>query len=273
MNITIIGCGYIGLALAEKLHEKNHFLTCTTKNPKSIPKLSKTTQKSIIMKGTDKKEMSLIIDQNDIIIITVDADNREEFESAFLQTAHTIKECASEMSNPKRLIFTSKSYIYGDQNGMWADESTPLRAKDDESKILIDTEKILFSLNDLGWSIAILRLAKVYGPNKEIVDIFKESYKDVMPGHGDYYTNMVHRDDVIGTIDYVIDHDIKGIYNIADDDHPTRLESAKKLCEKLNLKIPKYDPNIADFPDRNKRIANYRIKEKGYQFKYPHRNI
>nr|NGX29624.1 hypothetical protein [Candidatus Anoxychlamydiales bacterium] len=50
-------------------------------------------------------------------------------------------------------------------------------------------------------------------------------------------------------------------------------EFAKKICAKLNLDIPKYDPTLADFPDNNKRVANYRIKEKGYIFKHPNRVI
>ncbi|NGX32316.1 MAG: hypothetical protein K1060chlam4_00357 [Candidatus Anoxychlamydiales bacterium] len=271
MKTTIIGCGYIGLALAEKLHQKHHFLTCTTINPKSIEKLKKTTQKSIIMRGTDKNEISLILEDNDVIIVTVEAKNPDEFENTYLQTAHTIKECAKEIDTPKRIIFTSKTSVYGNQDGMWVDESTPLKAKDHFAKILIDTENTIFSLTDLGWSVAILRLSQVYGPNKEIIDLFKESYKKVIPGHSDYYTNMVHRDDVVGIISYLIDHDIQGIYNATDDEHPTREDFAKKICAKLNLDPPSFDPNLADFPDNNKRVANYRIKEKGYLFKHPTR--
>lgn len=273
MKITILGCGYIGYALSQELSKKNHFLTCTTTNPKSINKLSATTQKSLIMRGSDKNEMSLIIKDNDIIIVTVEAKTPDEFENTYLQTAHTIKECALEMETPKTLIFTSKTYVYGNHNGMWVDESATLRAKDHFAKILIDTENTLLSLNDLGWKVAILRLSQVYGPNQEITDLFKSGYKNVIPGYGNYYTNMVHQLDVVGIISYLINHDIQGIYNVADDEHPTREELAKTICTKLNLSLPKYDPTLADFPDNNKRVANYRIKEKGYQFKYPKRII
>jgi nucleoside-diphosphate-sugar epimerase len=274
MKTTIIGCGYIGLALAEMLHQKHHFLTCTTINPKSIKKLKKTTQKSLIMRGTDKNEVSLILENNDTIIVTVEAKNSDEFENTYLQTAHTIKECAKEIEAPKKIIFTSKTSVYGNHDGMWVDESAPLKAKDEFAKILIDTENTISSLNDFGWSVAILRLTQVYGgENHEIIDLFKESYKNVLPGHSDYYTNMVHRDDVVGIISYLIDHDIRGIYNVSDDEHPTRDEFSKKICAKLNLDLPKYDPTLADFPDNNKRVANYRIKEKGYLFKHPHRAI
>ncbi|KKM92234.1 hypothetical protein LCGC14_1220500 [marine sediment metagenome] len=274
MKTTIIGCGYLGLAPAEKLHQNRHFLTCTTINPRSIKKLKKTTQKSLIMRGTDKNEVFLILEDNDTIIVTVEAKNSDEFENTYLQTAHTIKECAKEIEAPKRIIFTSKTSVYGNHDGMWVDESTPLKAKDDFARILIDTENTILSLNDFGWRVAILRLTQVYGgENHEIIDLFKESYKKVLTGHSDYYTNMVHRDDVVGIISYLIDHDIRGIYNLADDEHPTREEFAKKICAKLNLDIPKYDPTLADFPDNNKRVANYRIKEKGYIFKHPNRVI
>ncbi len=274
MKITIIGCGYIGLALAQELVKKNHFLTCTTINPKSIDKLKKTTQKSIIMRGTDKNEMLLILQENDAIIITVEAKNSDEFENTYLQTAQTIKECAAMIETPKKIIFTSKTSVYGDHEGMWVDESAPLKAKDDFAKILIDTENTIFSLKDLGWKVTILRLTQVYGgENYEITDLFKKSYKNVIPGHGEYYTNMIHKDDVVGIISYLIEHDIQGIYNLADDEHPTREEFAKKICAKLALDIPIYDPTLADFVDNNKRVANYRIKEKGYIFKYPNRII
>ena len=272
-KIAIIGCGYIGYELAKDLYEKGYIITCTTKNPKSIEKLKNTTQKSLIMYGSDKKEMEIILKENDIIIITIAANTSDEFENTYLETAKTLKACALEINSPKTIIYTSKTSIYGNHNGMWVDEASSLNAIDDESKILIDTENILFSLNEMGYNICILRLAQIYGPKREIQDLFQAIYKNVIPGHGDYYTNMVHQKDVARAISYVIEHNIIGIYNIADDDHPTRQEFANLICSKLKLDPPKYDPHIADFPDRNKRVSNYRIKEKGFQFLYYNRTI
>lgn len=273
MKVAIIGCGYIGYELAKDLYEKDYTITCTTKNPKSIEKLKKTTQKSIIMYGHDRNEMEIILNENDVIIITIAASSSDEFESTYLQTAKTIKACTLETASPKTIIYTSKTSIYGNHNGMWVNEASTLNAKDDDAKILIDTEDTLSSLTKLGYKICILRLAQIYGPGREIKELFKALYKDVLPGHGDYYTNMVHQKDVVKAIAYVIEHKIEGVYNIADDDHPTRQEFANLICSRLKLNPPKYDPKLADLPDRNKRVSNYRIKEEGFEFTYPNRSI
>jgi nucleoside-diphosphate-sugar epimerase len=271
MNIAIIGCGYIGYEIAKELYEKGHFVTCATRNPDSIKKLSKVTQKSIVMAGTDEKEISLLIGGNDVIIVTISTKAKIDFEESFLKTSQTIKKCAFELNTPKTIIYTSKSSVYGDHEGMWVDESAQLKATDDESKMLIEGEKIISSLKDLSWKVCILRLAQVYGPGREISDFYKSYYKKTIPDHGNFYTNFVHQQDVVGIVSYILEHQIEGIFNVVDNEHPTRQEIAELLSLKLNIPIPKYDPQLADFTDYNKRVSNFKIKEIGYTFKYPNR--
>ncbi|MFA6118827.1 MAG: NAD(P)H-binding protein [Parachlamydiales bacterium] len=269
MKIAIFGCSYISSELAKDLTSKDHFVTCISRNPDSIKNFSASAQKLVVMKGEDENEMSCILEENDIIIVSFEEGNDLDN----LKTAQMLKRCAINMNSAKRLIYTSRTTIYGDHQGMWVDESCSLNAKDEESKILIEKENTLYSLTDYGWKVTILRLSKIYGPERTIVDLFKMIYKNVMSGHGEYFTNMVHLQDVIGVINYVIEHEILGIYNVVDDDHPTRQEFANQVCTKINYLRPKFDPNIADLPDNNKRISNYRIKEKGYIFKHPHREL
>jgi len=268
MKIAIIGCGYIGKELAKNLSQ-NHFVVSISNNADEIKSLSNKVQKSIVIKENDEYEISLILQDNDVIIVTLE----DVIDLESVKMAQIIKKCAISMSSKKRLIYTSKSQIYGDQQGMWVDEAFPLKAKDEESKILIDIESTFYSLIDLGWDVTILRMSKIYGHGRSICHLFKIIYKSKMTGHGEYFTNMVHIDDVVGITNYVIDHDILGIFNVVDDDHPTRQEFANQICTILNLLRPKFDPKLADYQDYNKRISNYRIKEKGYIFKYPHRII
>ena len=271
MKIAIIGCGYIGYEIANHLYEKGHFVTCATSNPESIKKLTKITHKSFVMAGSDEKEMKLLLSNNDVIIVTISTKAKMDFENTFLKTAQNIKKCAYELNIPKTIIYTSKSSVYGNHDGMWVDELTHLQAIDNESKILIDTENTILSLDELGWKVTILRLAQVYGPGREILKLYKSLYKNVMPGHAEYYTNLVHLQDVVGITSYVLDHHLEGIYNVADDEHITRQKFSDILCEKLNLPKPKFNPKLADFADDNKRVSNHKIKERGYIFKYPKR--
>ena len=271
MRVAIIGCGYLGQEVAKKLVEKKYFVTATTKNVINLKTIASIAQKSFLMKGDDLPAMKILLQENDAIILSIAVNGSNDMENTFLKTARTIQQAALETKESKTLIYTSKSSIYGDHAGQWVDESASLNAKGDEAKILKDTENVILNLKDLNWKVTVLRLAQIYGPNRTIIDIFKSYYKDIIPGHSEYYTNMVHVQDAANAIIYVLEHSIEGVYNVADDAHPTRKEFANILCRKTNLKIPSFDPKLADFPDYNKRVANYRIKEKGFEFTYPER--
>ncbi len=273
MKIANIGCGYIGKELSKELYKRNHFITATTKNPNSLEAISKISNKSMLLDGSDEAAIFSLMEENDTLIITLISNSFKDFENIFLNTARAIKSCALKQDKPLKIIFISKTRIYGNHNGAWVDEAAPLYANDEDSKVLIETEKVLLSLQDQNFSICILRSPNFYGPTKEIVDLFKPTYKNVFPGHGDYFTNMVHQKDIVGASIYALDHNLEGVFNISDDDHHTRQDIADLICDKLNLPKVKYDPTLANFPDCNKRVSNYRIKEQGYVLKYPHRKI
>jgi NAD dependent epimerase/dehydratase family enzyme len=84
---------------------------------------------------------------------------------------------------------------------------------------------------------------------------------------------MVHRADVTAAIDYALRHRLDGIYNLADDDHPTRQELYNHIAEKLGLPAIQWDQNSDAYRGGNKRISNHKIKAKGFTFLYPHRVI
>jgi nucleoside-diphosphate-sugar epimerase len=264
MKIAIFGCDYIGFALAENFVKHNHVVTAITKTAKTLNHVKPIVKKSTIFDGNDINGIAAIIKENDIIILTVTADRLQDYENTYLQMAQCIKKAALNLSIPKTIIFTSKSLIYGDHQGMWVDEDASLNAKDEEAKILIDTENTILSLRDLQWKTCILRLAQIYGPGRELQKIITGVQDNQLAGNGSFYTNMVLINDVINAVNYVIDHNLHGIFNISDDDHPTRLELTDYLCKKSNLPPVKWDAKKADMTDVNKRVSNYRIKEAGF---------
>ena len=273
MKVAIIGCGYVGTELAQKLCEKKHIVTATTLHPKDLSKIEKVSQKSFILEGSDENAIYEILKDNDVLILSLAANSSKDYESTYLKTVETLKTCANKLQTEKTIIYISRTKVYGDCNGQWVDESSSLKAKDEESQVLIKTENILLSLKDFGYKVLIFRSSNIYGPERDIPALFKSIYKQIIPGHGDYYTNMIHRDDVVNVILYSLENNLEGIFNLADDEHPTRKEFMDKIAQKLNVAKPEYDPKLADFEDYNKRVANYRIKEKGYNLIHPTRTI
>jgi nucleoside-diphosphate-sugar epimerase len=270
MNIAIIGCGYIGSEIA-KLWKPKYHITATTRSIENLEKLNKLAHKSQILKGNDPKEFIPLIANNEIILITIAADGPNNYGSAYLGVAEIFRQLALEMDLPRHLIYTSSTSVYGDHNGLWVDETSPLLGSDELSKILIKAEQTYLSLEELGWSVSILRLAQIYGPNRELSKKVKEIDGRTLPGSGDHYTNMVHKADCASAIDYAHKHHLEGIFNVADDEHPTRKELYDTICHKFHLPKVHWDPSHASFPTGNKRVSNHKIKAQGFAFLHPHR--
>lgn len=271
MNIVIIGCGYIGMEAAGIWKKKGFRVTSTTRSPEKLDALSKVSQKSILLKGNDEDELMPLIADNDAIIVTVAADSPEHYESAYLNTSQLIRHLALEMDMPRHLIYTSSTSVYGDHKGQWVDETSPLLAASDQGKILIETEKNYLSLEEIGWSPCILRLAEIYGPGRELSRRVKQFNGHILPGNGDHYTNMVHKTDCASALDYALRHHLEGVFNLADDEHPTRKELYDAVSHKFHLPKVKWDPTHTPLHTGNKRVSNHKIKAEGFAFHHPHR--
>jgi len=270
-NIVIVGCGYIGSETASIWNKKGHHVTATTRSPERLDELSKVAQKSLILKGSDEDELIPLIANNELILVTIAADSLDHYESAYLQTAQLFRHLALEMDIPRHLIYTSSTSVYGDHNGLWVDEESDLLAKGEQGKILIESEKAYLSLQELGWHVCILRLSEIYGPGRELSKRVKQLENHTLPGTGNAFTNMIHKTDCSAAIDYAMRHNLEGIFNLSDDDHPTRQELYHQISEKFRLPKVKWDPTHKPLHNGNKRVSNHKIKAEGFIFRHPHR--
>jgi nucleoside-diphosphate-sugar epimerase len=273
MNIAIIGGGYMGSDGSSLLTKKGHNVTITTRHLERLADLSGIAQKCVILKDNNVSELSSLIQNNDIILVTTPSGIPDEFEQTYLETAHAIRRVALEHTPPRRLIYMSSTTVYGDHRGLWVDENSKLKLKSEKGKLMIDTERCFLSLEVLGWHVCILRLAEIYGPWRELSQRLRTLQGQTLPGSGKNFSNMVHRDDVTAAIDYALKRRLVGIYNLADDDHPTRQDLYDQISQKLGLPSIFWDQKAGEWRGGNKRISNHKIKAKGFSFRYPHRLI
>ena len=271
MNIAIIGCGYIGSALSIFWNKKKYNITATTRSSKKLKILGKFAQRCSLFYGGDENTITSLVNDNDIIVLTLSADTLNEYENTFLKTAQALRHAAIGCSSPRRLIYTSNAMIYGDHQGKWVDENSFLFPSNDATKILIETENILLSTTECKWDVCIYRLGEIYGPGREISKKIKKLKHMILWGKGDFYTNMIHQEDIIRAIDYSLQFRLKGIYNLADDDHPTQKIFYEDVCQKLHLEQLIWDKSHELIPRINARMSNHKIKSAGFSFLYPHR--
>ncbi len=273
MNIAIIGCGYIGSKAAALWVKQDHHVTGTTRSPENLEGLSKIVAKGLIFRGTDEEDLRGLIANNEILLVTIAADSAEHYESTYLDMAKLFRSLALEMNAPRQLIYTSSSSVYGDHHGLWVDETNEIKPSLQTGKILVDTETTYLSLEEIGWNVCILRLAEIYGPGRALSQKLKKLEGRSMPGSGNQYTNMIHADDCAAAIHFASQHSLEGVFNLADDDHPTRKEFYEGLAKRFHLKPIQWDPNLPSFHGDNKRVSNHKIKSKGFSLIHPHRTF
>ncbi len=273
MNSAILGAGYLGKEVALFWSKRNYHVTATTRHLERISDLAPAAQKCVILKEANEETLAPLLFENDTLLVTIAAASPDNYESAYLQTALALRHLAIKSKVIRRLIYTSSTSVYGDHQGFWVDEASELKAKSDQVKILIETEKVYSSLQELGWPVCIFRLAEIYGPGRELSLRLRSNKNSPLPGTGDNYSNMIHRDDIVAAIDYALKHHLTGIYNLSDDDHPTRQQLYQEITHRLSLPPVKWDPAYESFHGGNKRVSNHKIKSEGFVFLHPHRMI
>jgi nucleoside-diphosphate-sugar epimerase len=270
-NIAIIGCGYIGMEAAALWSKKGYHVTAATRHAERLADLSKVAQKTQILKGDDEEGFASLIAVNDVLIVTIAADSADQYENAYLRTAQQFRALALEMDQPRHLIYTSSSSVYGDHHGLWVDETASLETCSEQGKILVQAEKTYLSLAECGWHVCILRLAEIYGPGREISHRVRHMDGHKLPGSGDQYTNMIHKVDVVAALDYVLRYRLEGVYNVVDDEHQTRKELYEQVGRRHHLPVLEWDPELISMHGCNKRVSNHKIKSEGFVFSFPHR--
>ncbi|MBD2691337.1 SDR family oxidoreductase [Anabaena catenula] len=270
MNIVIIGCGYVGYAVAQYWQRNNNFgITATTTNPERVPGLQAVSQKVIVTQGNDTETLKAALKNQDVVLLAVAAKSANSYEETYLQTAKTLVSVLRNCPNIRQLIYTGSYSIYGDRNGVWVDEETPPAPANLNAQILRKTEDVLLSAENENLRVCILRLGGIYGPGRELVKIFGRVAGTTRPGNGEDITNWIHLDDIVGAIEFARNHRLQGIYNLVDDAHLTSRELIGNVLTKHNLPNVIWDAANKSTRQYNTWVSNQKLKDAGYNLIHP----
>ena len=258
MNILIIGCGYVGCALALSLGEMGHHITVTTRTNEKVAHLSSIANEVKILEASDPDALREALAGQDIAIITVAAGSVENYEKTYLGTAKAISQATAHLPALKQIIYTSSTSVYGDHQGAEVDENTPTSPQHPSGKILVETEDILLSLSSPSLSVCILRLGEIIGPGRNPADRLRRMQGIPLPGDGSSIVNWVHLDDIVYAVKACVAQKLSGVYNLCRDDHPTRKEFYDKICREENLAAMEWDPTKISIHSGNKKVCTIR---------------
>ncbi|MEM7713048.1 MAG: SDR family oxidoreductase [Cyanobacteria bacterium P01_A01_bin.68] len=270
MNIAIIGCGYVGCAVAKYWKQNNDLVvTATTTTTAKVSTLQEVANKVEIVEGSDNKSLKAVLQNQDVVLLSVGAKSADSYEETYLKTAENIVSLLKQNPTVKQLIYTASYSVYGDRNGDLVDEETPTAPSNPNGEILNKAEQILLSAQSENLRVCTLRLGGIYGEGRELVKIFSRAFGQTRPGDGKDITNWIHLDDIVGAIEFARQHQLQGIYNLVDDAHLKSKELIGNLCEKYDKPNVVWDASQIKTRAYNSMVSNDKIKKAGYKLIHP----
>jgi len=278
MRVVVLGAGYVGLELCRRL-TPDHDVTGVRRSDAGIAAIEATGASAVRADVTDDTELSAVPDC-DVLVFAASsggrgADAAREVYVDGLRTA--IEHFAERPSPPDRLVYTSSTSVYGDHNGAWVDEATPLDPQTEKTEVLVEAERVTREeAPEHGLDGTVVRFAGLYGPDRYRLERYVEG--PVTQG----YLNMLHRDDAAGIVAFVVDTDPDDEVVLAVDDEPVdRWSLADWLAEECGVDLPEKltveerlaEADLSTAAERrlrtSKRCSNDRLHELGYEFAYP----
>ena len=179
----------------------------------------------------------------------------------------------------KWIGYLSTVGVYGDQQGAWVDEATPVAPNSDRTQARVAAEQAWLEFGDqIGVPVQIFRLAGIYGPGRSAFDKLRKgtARRIVKPGQ---VFSRIHVDDIVTVLEASIARPSAGaIYNVADDEPAPPDEVIAYAAKLLGVEPPpevpfeeaELSPMARSFYEGTRRIGNARIKsELGVSLRYP----
>ncbi|MDG6779059.1 NAD-dependent epimerase/dehydratase family protein [Thiomicrorhabdus sp. zzn3] len=266
-NVLIIGCGGIGCELALTLKEQGHHVYGLRRDISEIPE-------GIEPIEADLSHTSLPFPENlDYVFYTASAGKHKDvayYQAYVSGVKHSLHNL--EGQNLKRLFFISSSSVFGQNEGEWVTEESPVSGNNFSTKRLLEGEELI---NQSPFPSTIVRFGGIYGPGRtHLIDLVQQGKAHCME---DVYSNRIHSADCVGMLSHLMNLDMQSpekvdsLY-IGVDDQPTpSCEVYEWLAEQLNAGyIEHLEPTENSRLMRsNKRLSNAKIRATGYNFQYP----
>ncbi|MBX7156777.1 MAG: SDR family oxidoreductase [Verrucomicrobiae bacterium] len=266
-KLLIIGCGYVGQAVAKFFLEKNWKVTGwihTENSAEILQSLGVRPYVGDVAKEESWQQFVTHFQPSSFsAALYCAAAGRGEAQIYEQVYRRGMIHAMNYLSEKNFLIFTSSTSVYPQNQGEWVTEQSEANPQTETGNILRATEQQVLTRQG-----AVLRLAGIYGPNRmRMISNIKQSLQQnqEMPNR---WINHIHRDDIVTAIDCLIQKQKRGIFNGCDNE-PVPLHQIIAWCaDQWQMPIPSWI-QLAPEPSTHKRVNNTKMRQLGWQPAYP----
>lgn len=247
MQKLIIGCGYVGLRVAQKWVEQGHTVSALTRSTSRADELKSLGINPLIGDITQPDSLKSLPETETILYAvgfdrTADQSRHEIYINGLDNVLNEVKGRAA------KLIYLSSTSVYGQSAGEWVDETSVCEPLRENGQICLEAEQLFEKHGMLGSgrnrkpaTAVILRLAGIYGPGRLLARIEQIKAGEPIAGRPDAYLNLIHVTDIVNVI-LKCDTEIppESHFLVSDNRPITRQEYYETLAHIVKAPVPQF---------------------------------
>ncbi len=261
-NISILGCGWLGLPLAKKLIENGFSIKGSTTSEEKLVVLEVNKIQPYLIALYEDKIIGNITDflnESEILIIDIPPKLRgSQTENFVSKIKNLIIEI--EKSAIKKVLFISSTSVYGDTFPIIELSEDAIPNPDSEGgKQLLEVEQLLQS--NPNFKTTVVRFGGLIGKDRHPIK-FLAGRENV--DNPEAPINFIHQVDCIGIIESILNQvqndnwNWNETFNAVAPNHPKRAEYYHKKALEMNLKVPTF---VKDSISKGKIISSQKLQQ------------
>ncbi|WP_198000050.1 SDR family oxidoreductase [Gimesia alba] len=291
MHKLIIGCGYVGLSVAQKWLEQGHAVSALTRSETHAHEFEKRGIRPMMGDITQPDSLKGL-PESETVLYAVGFDRSAEKSRREIYVEGLDHVLTEIKPRTQKIIYLSSTSVYGQSAGEWVDETSVCEPERENGQICLDAEQ-MFEQHGLlpngaqreTATAVILRLAGIYGPGRLLARMQQIKASEPLTGRPDAWLNLIHVTDIVNTI-LKCDTDIhlESHYLVSDSRPITRQEYYETLARLIKAPLPQFAEEAPGQPalksqrmhsteraaGLNKRCCNKRLREElGVELVFP----
>ena len=272
MDVLVLGCGYSGRAIGERLALAGARVRGTTRSRERHDALRTRGIEPLAFGGerAGDEPLAAVAEATHLVMSIAPG---EAGDPAVALLAEAIK-AAPRLA---WIGYLSTVGVYGDHGGAWVDEETVPRPVSARSRQRVEAENLWMTMAlERGTPIAILRLSGIYGPGRNPLVALREGRARRLVKPGQVF-NRIHVADIAGATELLARRGTNGLVNVTDDEPAPPQDVVAHAAALLGVEPPPetdfetadLSPMARSFYGESKRVSNAKLKALGYAPRYP----
>ena len=232
-KIAILGCGYVGSALAQVLQKEGHQVRGLVRSEESVQRLQ---AQGIVGGALDLVSGDYPLNENFDAVVFAASSGGGGLEAyrAIYETAVGRAVRWAEQQGVTKFIFTSSTSVYPQDDGQVVDEESATGGTEYAQILLAGERQVRESKLPLR---AVLRLGGLYGPGRNYLAEQLKRGECTIGGRVDHFINYLHQQDAVSALRLLLQSERRGsfLYNVTDGHPVTKMEMARHVAQRLGI--------------------------------------